>query len=64
MSQTRRQNTVRVRACWDAYSVEAFAMIYDDNHNPETSGPMEIFGTWIFTIGLIGLVMLVLAIFN
>lgn len=39
-------------------------MIYDDNHDPETSAPMEIFGTWIFTIGMIGLVMLVLAIFN
>jgi hypothetical protein len=39
-------------------------MIYDDNHEPETGGSNEIFGSWLFTIGMIGLVMLVLAVFN
>ena len=52
------------RLLGSAYGVEAFTMIYDDNHDPEPSGPKEIFGTWIFTIGMIGLVMLVLAVFN
>lgn len=64
LPQTQCCNGVKFHVCWDAYSVEASAMIYDDNHNPETGGSKEIFGTWIFTIGLIGLVMLVLGIFN
>ncbi len=43
---------------------EAVAMIYDENHDPEISVSKEIAGTWIFAISLVGLVLIVLGIFD
>jgi len=39
-------------------------MIYDENHDPEIGVPKEIVGAWIFAIGLVGLVLFVLGIFD
>lgn len=48
----------------NVHSVKAVTMIYDENYESETGGRKELIGTWIFTIGAIALIMLVLLIFG
>ena len=44
--------------------MKAVVMIYDENREPETGPLKEIVGTWIFAIIFVGLVMIVLGIFD
>ena len=39
-------------------------MIYDENRDPETGPLKEIVGAWIFAVTMVGLVMIILGIFN
>jgi len=44
--------------------MKAVVMIYDENRDRETGAAKEIVGTWIFAIILVGLVMIVLDVFD